>query len=526
MANETDDRGVIYYNKGAKCRVRLLASLYSLRCHYGGPVSVLHEGRPARWFRREVERMGAKIKTIAVDTDISALTRKASLWRDTPYSTTLFLDADTIVRASIEPLFAAIEERGFMTYNFADWVTTGPKISKRIRAWEPVIGAEGVAKAMAYGKAVNTGIHGYVRDSPMLVPWENATRDGFAQNCTRIMVDELACQVLLPEHPHTLVGPEWGRSPAHAYQSKGTKILHFHGDKHVQVDNPACDIWRAVYWEYRNTSPEYTRLGQPGGDRRLRRYLNGGTDGETEIPPSARKDITIVTAVNAGYMERFRHNWERWRLLPGIREQQFLVFWHGERPDWLDEHRNVRQVEWDFPAAGDNVRERMLSCFIFGTAEHVKTAYWLKLDADARSTGKAFEWPPYTGYAICGHKCGRTVTKGQDPPQPGHFLNQLDEWWHGEAACKLMPERARLAAQYDHAVTVERDDFPEIPERKHSHQRVASYCWTEETALTRAIAAACGDRLPIPSHDTLTWYVAWRLGLPILRRNMREWFKA
>jgi hypothetical protein len=190
---------------------------------------------------------------------------------------------------------------------------------------------------------------------------------------------------------------------------------------------------------------------------------------------------------------------------PGIREQQFIVFWNRQRPVFLDGWRNVRLVNWKHDIAGDNLRERMLAAFVLGTAAEVKTAYWMKLDADAKPTGKAWAWPDYHAADIIGHRCGYTKTKGQ-PNATRHFLNQLDDWWQG--------------------VTGEPPKWPEIPVGERAgHRRAASYCWIEKTANTQAIAALCGNRLPVPSHDSLECYVADRRGWVVKRQNMKVYFQ-
>jgi len=497
-------RGIIYYNKGTKCRVRLLTSLYSLRRHYAGPVAVLHEQDDGaeEWFRTEAARFDAALVALPESPD-SALTRKAQLWRWTPFDTTLFLDADTIVLTDPSPLFEAIERGTFMTYHFSGWRTDGGKIAKRIRAWEPAAGPQWVADAIALGPAVNTGIHGYTRDAEILPEWERLTRAGWAKNCTRRLVDELACQVLLPQFRHEIVGPEWGASVRFGDISQA-KIIHYHGSKHC-LEYPACEIWKQIYWDYRNTSPAYNQLGVAHGDKRFARYLQ----------QAQRSDVTIVSAVNPAYLDRFAANWAAWMQTPGIREQRFIVFTNRLGKTFLNAWRNVTVIPWKFPVAGDNIRERMLSAFVFGTAKHVGTHYWMKLDADATPTGRPWEWPDYRDYTITGHRCGYTKTKGQ-PGATRHFLNQLDDWY-----CTIASSDINVPIQTFHG-----DVFPEFPVNdKAGGRRVASYCWIENTAFTRQLAMICGERLPVPSHDTTAWYVAMRQNMPIQRRNMRRWFR-
>lgn len=489
--------GVIYYNKGRKCLVRLLVSAWSLRRHYAGPACVLWEGDPPPdWVRSECERLNLDLREFTPVENVRPLVRKAELWRYSPYQTTLFLDADTLVLADPSPLFAEIEAGDFMTYHFNDWRTDAGRVSRRIRGWLPACGQARVDAALAYGPAVNTGVHGYRLDSPFLPVWEKLTREGFDLGCTQRLVDELAAQMLLPDFNCRIVGPEWGESGKFGDATRA-KILHFHGNKQVQ-DSPACDLWKAAYWQYRNTSPAYAELGDDGGDKRLRRYLR----------QTVRTDVTIVTGCSGKYVDVLAKNWQLWMATPGIREQKFIVFHHGTKPEFLSEYRNVTCIPWRFRERDATVseRERMLTAFVFGAARQAKTPYWLKLDADTVPTGRAFEWPDYRGAAITGQRWGYTRAKG-DPNTPAHWLNRLDAWYGGEPAFPA--------------------DIP--PRSRFGHPRVNSFCCIEATEHTRHVAELCkrdcADRLPVPSQDTTSFYVALRMGNNVQRVNMKRYFR-
>ncbi len=497
-------RGIIFFNRGSKCRVRLLVSLYSLRKHYKGPVAVLMDSGGDAWFRAELARLGADVVDIPRH-DGAALVAKSTLWQHTPFDTTLFLDADTIVRADPSPLFAEIEKTGTMVHWFTGWTTRGKKISSRIRGWLPATSQADVDAALAFGKAINTGIHGYVKGHPMLPVWAELTALGHERNCTRRLVDELAWQMLMHRFPCTVVGPEWGASVRFGDMDTA-KIIHYHGSKHTLPTAP-CQFWKDTYWELRRESPAHAELGVAGGDRRFRKWLK--LQDVFPTPELRRANLTCVTAVNPKFAGKFARHWPLWMQDPELAAQQWIVFvnrrpalpWGKDTPD------NVTVIPWRFDAAGDNIRERMLSAFVFGTAKHVKTDFWMKLDADATPTDVPWEWPDYEKYTITGHRCGRTVTKGQvDPPM--HFLNQLDDWWEGLPGVPQDVER-----------------FPIIDGRGHGHRRVASYCWIEETQHTRELATTCHGRLPVPSQDTCSWYYAHRWGENIRRLNMRRWFR-
>ena len=81
-----ESRGVIYYNKGKKCVIRLITSLWSLIKVYNGNITVLLEGEEwPKWLLEYLKSIGVEWKIIE-DYKVFPLVRKASLWRDTLYS--------------------------------------------------------------------------------------------------------------------------------------------------------------------------------------------------------------------------------------------------------------------------------------------------------------------------------------------------------------------------------------------------------------------------------------------------------
>lgn len=496
--------GVVYYNKGMRCAVRLCVSVYTLRKHYKGPCCVLIEGKVEAWLPDVLEFLGVSVK-ILKDTGQRPLVRKASLWRDTPFEHTMFIDADTTIHKPIDAYFDLLDGADFVTGGFCGWKTSGSKMSGRIRQWAPVIGRDGVEAALAYGPAINTGITGWRLGSPFLEEWEAMTQAGHAAGCTRIMVDELACQVLLHQHPKAVVADEtWGSSAVYG-KCRSPHIIHYHGDKHARPQD-YCEPWKRAYRELLAATGHRKELMVPHGDGQLRNYLK-------ELIP-LREGLTVVTAVNPGYRDKFKANFAKWMEMDWLKDQEFVVF-ANRRPDlaFLDGYDNVRVVPWRFPIAGDNIRERMLSAFVFGVAAEVQTDYWMKLDADATPKVGEFKPPLYRKATITGHRCGYTKTKWGNVEeakksglwQDRHFLNILDDWYEG-----LTGE----AAAYEEI----------IPRSKHGDQRVASFCWFEKTAFTKDLAKLCDKRLPIPSHDTTAWYVAMRQGRDIVRDNFKRSF--
>jgi len=491
--------GVIYYNLNTKCIVRLMTSIFALRKVYNGPCTVIHEGKPLEDLVGFCKFHHVDIKEVPLMGEY-ALVRKAQLWRVTPYRVSVFLDADTIPLASPQPLIEKAKKHSFVVHHFSNWKTSGGKISGRIRQWQKAIGSKEVKNALEYGKAINTGIFAFHKDAEILREWEQITRLGYKENCTRRLVDELAAQVLLHRYDHAIVGPEWGCSGRFGGGVKNPKIMHYHGSKHV-MDDDGCVHWKDAYNEMHEIfADRWPLMKKANGDKRFGRWYK---------ERFRRKDLTMVTAVNPDYVGKLQANWQLWMQDEQLASQQWIVFINrlrlrDKRIAFLRKYKNVKIIKWRFPLAGDNVRERMLSAFVYGVAEHVDTPYWMKLDADATPVSK-WVWPEYEKHIITGHRCGYTATKGAN--QSGHFLNHLDEHKGGDP---VFP--------------------PNIQGRRYGHKRLASYCWIEKTEFTRELVEWCGDQLPVPSQDSTACYYAqhvkgYKIGKELCRMNMKRYFK-
>ena len=485
-------QGILYFNQGSKCMIRLLVSLYSLRRYYKGAVTLVQSGQAPDWFLEAAQYLGADILNID-SKGLPPLVYKARMQDITPYDVTMFIDADTVVNAPIDEYFEKIKEHTFCTGAFAGWKTTGGTISRRIKKFEP-IAPELVPAALEYGTAINTGIFGFTKDAAILDEWKELTERAWRAKCSRIP-DEVACQMLAPKYKHWLAPVEWGVSVKYGTTKlAAARIIHYHGRKHVHPFE-MCDVWKQTYWrmyhELTGAKPHLSSdLRQAHGDRRLARYIK-----------TVGRNLTIVTAVNESYLSKLRRNFDLWMITENIYEHPLLLFVNGikqddERLDFI--RQRARIVEWDMPDAA-NTRELMLSAFVFGTAKHVTTKWWLKLDADAtpkpeiyKSYAYCFKLPD-SGWDkdICGHKWGYTKSKGFYKDE--HFLNILDSWWQ-----KLTGDEPLFPA--------------DLPLRQRvSHKRLASFICLHKTSFTKYCANLCPeDRLPVPSHDTFMWYVAER----------------
>ena len=501
------NRGIIYYNRGEKCLIRLAVSLYTLRRHYDGAVTVIYEGIAPVWLLELLTTLSVDIVYIPPEASVDyALLQKTRLWRWSPYDTTLYIDLDTVIMQDPSELFDIIEDKGFAVTKFADWKSDGHLVGCRTSAWLPLVGQRIIDEALSYGPATNTAVFGFVRGHPLLAAWDTLATQGWddivnnpKSEILNRTLDESACQVLGPQFDIGLIDERWNRSVQFGIAPvEKIGIIHYHSGKHCRPNNPLCEYWRAAYWEmwHQDKIP-----GDPHGDAKLVKF---------ELS-RARQDLTICCAADPKYMKKFMRHFKLWIQTPGLREQHYILLCinadtNDKAYDEIRQYPGVRLIPYHSEA--ESRREAAFEAFVFGTAMYVDSPYWMKLDGDATPRGE-FIWPEYNKYTVVADRWHYSKVKGEnDWESKGHWLNRLDDWW----AKQDVPDRSPM--------------FEKISERRHKHRRLRSYCWIEKTEFTRQVAAMYGGRLPVPSHDTSQWYLATRLGVPMKSHRVRKYINA
>jgi len=320
--------------------------------------------------------------------------------------------------------------------------------------------------------------------------------------------DEVACQILYP-----FMG-EWGLkyfiaptdfnvSVLHdGNKSKDRRILHFHGDKHVLPGVENCYVWKKEFQEMCDGNIANINSFLQYSDRRLKKYLS---ETENKLP-----DTTIVTACDEYYVEILRYTFPNWIKYKKIDQYPVIVFVHGmdvEKDARLDFLRlpNVRLIPWKMDNV-ENHREEMLSAFVFGSAEHVNTDYWLKIDADSYATDdRPLITEEMKKYAFYGHKWGYS--------RPEH-IKKLDDWAKGHWKKKL-----KLAKPMIEEGKIRGNRF------YHKTRRTISFIQLHKTRFTKFCVSLFRERrLPAPTQDTVMFYIQNRfdpeyVGVGNFKRN-------
>jgi len=255
------NEGVLYLFCGMGAAERLVVSIHTLRQHYDGDVTVACTDEPERELVASMQPLGIKSLSVAkIGQRNGHYVTKSTMPKWSPYETTIFLDADTIVCKPIDRLFEESRKSLVLT-QFATWISTGRKMSARILSaahkpniddhdeyLSPFIGAlcqEQVrikpSDAAEY-PGINTGVMGWPKGHAALALWHEVTMQIGGQ----FMADELAMQLVLPNVNAKVLPEIYNASPIHGEcKPEDVVVWHFHGRKHVKREEGRKLWWPA-----------------------------------------------------------------------------------------------------------------------------------------------------------------------------------------------------------------------------------------------------------------------------------------
>lgn len=264
-------QGVIYLLSGTKHACRLVVSLHTLRQHYTGPATVISTDSEAAVVCQAAaqdERLQVTHVNVPLNMQArhSAQVFKTRMSEVTPYEITVFLDCDTTIAGDISPLFHLPTPRHVLVTQFCNWQTRRGRIARRIREWSSTC-PELISDALGYGKAINTGVFAFTHDSEILREWQALASRG----ATHFIPDEIAMQLLVPHHPHTILDDRFNCSVKYgAPNASDIRIIHYHGNKHLWS---GCSIWRDAYQAAYDQNVAEMQTWSPCADRHLRKFL-------------------------------------------------------------------------------------------------------------------------------------------------------------------------------------------------------------------------------------------------------------
>lgn len=217
-------------------------------------------------------------------------------------------------------------------------------------------------------------------------------------------------------------------------------------------------------------------------------------------------DFTTCIATDSRYLPLLRLTWQTWqRHRPELFQQPLLVLSAVPVAD-LDfvrrSHPNVRVV--DIPdMANVPTRERVFTAFIQLAPWLVETPWFFKLDVDTVARRADSGW------------CADGLVEGEPVfvASPWNYTKPADAVARLDAWADKVPELAKFPPL----------NLPFDPksDKVITRGRVASFTYFGRTDWHRWLAGLCRT-LPIPSQDTLTWYVARRTGAFFRQHKMKR----
>ena len=287
MAELLADRGVLFLISGNRHLNVLVVAIHSLRkSGWQGSIHIACGDDAAE----PVVRMIAKDERLRGYGDITwkrwkkpdeqrndKYRQKTFMDQLTLFEQTVYLDADTLVLGSIEPLFQFGPHAVTLT-QFSDWSSNGRKIPNRILPWRDVAPADVDEMISKPYPAINTGVMAFDRSEAsqkFFQEWRELTAKRICFIC-----DELSCQLIFHRHACRVLDDRWNASPIHSERARGGQavILHGHGFKFIKRDQG-----RAIWWPWYDECVKQNIAGladwTPGGDKHLRAVLEGSRDG-------------------------------------------------------------------------------------------------------------------------------------------------------------------------------------------------------------------------------------------------------
>ena len=496
-----ETKGILLFNKGEKCIVRAIVALYSIRQQWDGDITFFLEEPYPHEFDEVCKYFNVNVVHCNPNNNVKVLVRKTELFVNSPYDRTLWIDSDTIVVGKIDEMFDYLDDCDIAIPHFAGWMSNGGTISKRIKKYKGIAEDRYLDEALNPHPAINTGIVAYRKNLPFMKDWIKLAQKGDGK---MFIPDEVAFQVLYPSYQGIKIVPQkFNVSVRFGENIEDKRIIHYHGQKHC-LDYNLCSIWKDKFNDMRKGNIANINNFLQYADKRLKKYLVNEENKKIGII----SDVTIVTACDEYYVDILRETYRNWREYKNIDKYPVIVFVNGmelndSRLDFL-KLPNVTLIPWKMGNA-DSHREEMLSAFVFGAAEHVKTDYWMKLDADSYATD-------YTDliddsmrqYAFCGHKWGYSKVQ---------HIKELDEWAKGHWKRKL-----RKASPMINEGRVEGRRF------YHNSKRTISFIQLHKTKFTRFCVKLLKERkLPSPTQDTYMFYVANRFDpSSVGRKNFKK----
>lgn len=219
-------------------------------------------------------------------------------------------------------------------------------------------------------------------------------------------------------------------------------------------------------------------------------------------------EFTTCLAVDGLHVKELEESWKSWRIFkPEIMDNPLLIICDGSVMQWENrlsfiDHTDWDLIPWEPEITYESQREKMLTALTLLPGRCVETEWFLKLDTDAVATGRA-DWIEREWFDLV----PTFISNPWGYTKPADAIDRLDDWGDTNA----LSSYKRLNLPY--------------PERsnKVKHRRIISWLMFVNTEWNnRNVLPLIGEKLPVPSQDTLLWYIAKRRRQTYLTVKFKE----
>lgn len=243
------NNGIVFFNAGEKCIVRLIVAIYSLKEHYDGDITLISMGDEshnhceyiADYFNCNLIKLD---KFLYIDKYYWY--EKSRINEYSSYDNTLFIDSDTLTQKNPSILFEEIEKEDFIVPQFSDWTVEKGIIKNRLNKWKD-IDSKLLEKTLQSGmESVNVGVYGFNKNSELMKNWFNFTIQK-TEDVT--LPEESTCHLLLNKYKGKIIDSLFNYSCKHEKKNvNDAYIIHYHGRKHCRIDEDGNILFNANKW--------------------------------------------------------------------------------------------------------------------------------------------------------------------------------------------------------------------------------------------------------------------------------------
>jgi hypothetical protein len=240
--------GTVSWLCGLKCAERIAVSMHSIRKHWHGPMLLVVTEDCRELGSRIAFDLGARVDVQQL-VDVprhSRLITKTRLPEWCPYDRAVYFDADTVVTGDFTPLF----EPAVAITQFADWVSTGSKVRRRIGCFLDIPDCPPRIRAMVDAQhrrphpAINTGVFAWHRGGSWVTEWQ-AIADVGSEYVP--LGDEIAMQILHPGiEGIRVLDDRYNCSVLYGQHRADARVWHCHGKKHLRYEE-GRRIWEPAF---------------------------------------------------------------------------------------------------------------------------------------------------------------------------------------------------------------------------------------------------------------------------------------